>query len=107
VATTEEPEKARRRLAALRESFAKRIQTRATELGAAIAEARAGEAQGLERALSFAHRLAGTAGSYGWVAAGEAASELHRALDAAQHGGGWSAVDEAWQRFLGAVDTGG
>lgn len=67
---------ARDRLAALRNGFASRLRTRVAELERAVEGAMAGHDAGVERSEQLAHKLAGTAGSFGFQDVGEVAAEL-------------------------------
>ncbi|MBX7083831.1 MAG: Hpt domain-containing protein, partial [Nannocystaceae bacterium] len=73
--------------------FAARLPQRVAELEAAIARARAGERDGIADALTLAHRLAGTAGSYGHADVGHHAATIEGALQRAAVD--WTAVDGA------------
>lgn len=53
----------------------------------ALVEAAAANPATLPRAVAAAHRLRGTAGSYGFAAVGEAAGLVEEALEAAYDGG--------------------
>lgn len=75
-----ERERAQARFDALRAGFAVRLRERLAELDALVHRAREGSAEALGPALAAAHRLAGTAGSYGYPDVGEAAAALERAL---------------------------
>lgn len=67
---------ARDRLAALRNGFVERLRTRVGELERAVEGARAGDDGGVERTEQLAHKLAGTAGSYGFQEVGDVAAQL-------------------------------
>jgi|GEM_PF-2485153 len=73
---------ARDKLAELRNGFKARLRERVAELEAAVQSASAGEAGGVQRTEALAHKLAGTAGSYGFPEVGEAAAELEALCDA-------------------------
>jgi HPt (histidine-containing phosphotransfer) domain-containing protein len=73
-------ERAQARLDALRAGFAARLRERLAELEALVQRAHGGDAGALRPALAAAHRLAGTAGSYGYPDVGDAAAALERAL---------------------------
>ncbi len=68
------------KLAVLREGFAARLHTRIDELERALESAASGEHGGLARAETLAHRLSGTAGSYGFPNVGAAAAQLEAVL---------------------------
>jgi HPt (histidine-containing phosphotransfer) domain-containing protein len=67
-------------LAALRADYAAELPRLIRDLGALV-EAAAIDAAVLQRARDAAHRLRGTAGSYGFVAVGEAAGHVEDALE--------------------------
>lgn len=94
---TTDPGSARERLDALRERFAAGLRERVRELEALVRAAREGATgAAIAPALVAAHRLAGTAGSYGHPAVGEAAAALEAALGRiAEQGAGPAAWDEA------------
>ncbi len=68
------------KLAALREGFADRLRVRIEELELALESAASGEHGGRARAELLAHRLSGTAGSYGFPDVGSAAAQLEAVL---------------------------
>lgn len=103
---SDDRESARARLQAVRERFAARLAARVAELLAEIARARAGETD-LAGPIASAHRLAGTAGSYGYTEAGEHAAVVEDALHriVGDPGGAdavWTELDEALQRLQAA-----
>ncbi len=67
---------ARDRLAALRNGFSKRLHERIADLEIAVDAAGMGQSGAVRRVEAFAHKLAGTAGSYGYHGVGEVAAEL-------------------------------
>lgn len=67
---------ARDKLAALRNGFAARLRERVQELHDAVETACAQDDLGLPRTEELAHKLAGTAGSYGFLEVGEISAEL-------------------------------
>ncbi len=67
---------ARDKLAALRKGFATRLRERVQELEDAVEAACARDDLGVRNTEVLAHQLAGTAGSYGFLEAGEIAAEL-------------------------------
>lgn len=67
---------ARDRLAALRNGFAARLRERVQELHDAVESACSRDDLGLHHVELLAHQLAGTAGSYGFLEAGELSAEL-------------------------------
>lgn len=99
---TSDQRSARERLHELHTRFAAGLRERVSELDALVQAAReAATAAALAPALVAAHRLAGTAGSYGHPAVGEAAAALESALQrivehrAGAAGGEAAAWDEA------------
>lgn len=75
-----------RELALLRAEYAEALGAKVAELVACLGPERDGAA--LDRARQLAHRLAGTAGSYGLPHVGAAALALERALIRQQECGG-------------------
>lgn len=67
---------ARDKLAALRNGFATRLRERVGELADAVEAACSQHDLGVRQTEALAHSLAGTAGSYGFLEAGELAAEL-------------------------------
>ncbi len=67
---------ARDRLAELRRGFAARLRERVEELDAAVAAVDDRQAVAVSRVEHLAHKLAGTAGSYGFHEVGEIAAEI-------------------------------
>jgi chemotaxis protein histidine kinase CheA len=93
---------ARARLSALQERFVISLRERLDRLDALVHAARSGSTDGaLVEALVAAHRLAGTAGSYGHVEAGEAAAALEAALLRISEG---SPDPSAWDAALAALE---
>jgi HPt (histidine-containing phosphotransfer) domain-containing protein len=79
-------------LAALREGYAADLPALVASLAASIDLARREpSAESLRAARDQAHRIHGTAGSYGFAAAGKAAGRIEVALDA----GAWEEIDDA------------
>ncbi len=76
---TQDLEKA---FAALREEYARALPAKLDELGAALREAQSGDAEARARATALAHRLAGTAGSYGLTDVSAQAASVEQALNA-------------------------
>lgn len=88
------------RLAELRAGFGAKLAARLDELGQALERARAGEVAAREHALMLAHRLAGTAGSYGYAEASRHATIIEIAL------GEPGALDgAAWATVFAALDA--
>ena len=73
-------------LAELRTGYAAELPGLVRELGALL-DAAATDAGALARARQAAHRLRGTAGSYGFVEVGEAAGRIEDALEEGADGG--------------------
>ncbi len=90
-----------RALAALRAEFAVLLPGRITEVVDALERARASsDAEGDARAL--VHKLAGTAGSYGWGALSRALAEIEAELRVAGRPRDWARIDDALDVALGA-----
>lgn len=76
-----DPALAQSRLRELRARFGASLRERLDRLDSLLEAARSGSAEGaLAQALVAAHRLAGTAGTFGHIEAGEAAAALEQAL---------------------------
>ncbi len=95
-----DPDRARVQLHALQARFAASLRERLERLDGLVPAAREGSAEALGEALVVAHRLAGTAGSFGYQAAGEAAAVLERVLRSVADG---SAEASAWDEALAAL----
>lgn len=67
---------ARDRLAELRHGFAARLRERLAELEGAVDAAQSGRGEAVAKVEHLAHKLAGTAGSYGFHDVGAIAAEL-------------------------------
>ena len=81
----------------LRAEYRQGLPDRLAELRAALAAARSDPA-GLPEAHRVAHRLAGTAGSYGCHGFGEACGQIEDALAGALKGADpWARIDEAFK----------
>jgi len=81
----------------LRAEYRQGLPDRLAELRAALAAARSGP-EGLQEAHRVAHRLAGTAGSYGCHGFGEACGQIEDALSEALQGTDpWPRIDEAFK----------
>ena len=99
----------RARLAALDEAFAQKLSGRVAELGAALTAASAGDLAALRRAHHLAHKLHGSAGSYGLAEAGQAAALIEELLAPAVAEGGpaspdaWGRVEPALARLAGGA----
>lgn len=95
---SEERERALAKLGQLRDRFAGRLHERLTELGETVRRAHAEPTEGaLAEATAVAHRLAGTAGSYGFVEVGEAVAALERSLQRIAGG------QDEWEAALAAL----
>lgn len=96
--------RARAKLGQLKEQFAERLRRRLDELDALVVRASEEPGPGiLGEAIAAAHRLAGTAGSYGFVEVGEAAAGLERALQSIAGGRDeWPAANAAMARARAA-----
>lgn len=95
-----DPDDVQARFSALRARFAASLRERLDRLAALVAAAREGSPEGLAEAMVLAHRLAGTAGSFGHVEAGEAAAVLEDALRRISEG---SADPSAWDQAVAAL----
>lgn len=96
---------ARARLAFVRERFASRLAARVTELQEQVARAKKTERSWAEP-IALAHRLAGTAGSYGYVDAGAHAAAVEDALRRIESGETpWDELDAALQRLRDATSS--
>ena len=73
-------------LQALRAEYGARLGEKVRELTAAVERAQAGSAEALEEAYQLAHKLNGTAGSYGFGAVSTAAGRLEAVLRPAREG---------------------
>jgi len=93
-------DQARSKLTELRGRFEERLGQRLERLEQLVAAARHDATPGaLAEAIGVAHRLAGTAGSYGFVQVGESAAGLERALQRIAGGEDeWSAAEDALAR---------
>jgi HPt (histidine-containing phosphotransfer) domain-containing protein len=101
-------ERARQRLHELHARFAVSLRERVAELDALVEAARTGPLEAtLAQALAAAHRLAGTAGSFGHPAVGQAAAELEVALgrvrDEPHAEGAWDEIEAALARARACV----
>jgi len=96
--STDARDQALGRLGEVRERFAARLRLRLAELGELVEAAQRQASRGqLAEAVGAAHRLAGTAGSYGYVEVGEAAAGLERALQRIAGG------EDEWAAALDAL----
>lgn len=73
------------KLEALRANFGQRLRERVEELRLAVAAAAAHTDETRAHAESLAHKLAGTAGSYGFAQVSVLAGELEQLLQGAEH----------------------
>lgn len=92
---TDAADAAKARLAAVQAKFAGKLCDRIDELAAVLADAER-DATALPKAIELAHRLAGTAGSFGYGAAGEEAGALEAKLIALRDG----ADDRSWPETI-------
>ena len=91
--------RARTKLSELRGRFGERLGGRIDELETLVKRAHCERSPGaLAEAINAAHRLAGTAGSYGFVEQGEAAAGLERSLRRIAGG------EDEWDAALGALE---
>lgn len=91
---------------ALSAEYGARLEEKLRELTEAMERARAGSAEGMDAAYQLAHKLHGTAGSYGFHAVSGAARRLEVLLKPARDGKGapdWSAVEAARQELAQAA----
>ena len=91
-------------LAELRAEYEITLPAKLAELAGALHAARSaeGDARAFAQARLLAHRLGGTAGSYGFFEFGRAAARIEELFTEAQPGealprGGWDAVDRAFE----------
>jgi diguanylate cyclase (GGDEF)-like protein len=96
-------------LSAALAAYARALPGRLRELGDALRRARRdATAAALDEALLFAHRLHGTAGSYGFEAVGEAVGRIEAALREQAPAGGeveWPAIDRELDAAQSALGT--
>ncbi len=94
---------AKARLAAVRAKFAGKLRDRIDELAQVVAAAPA-DAEQVAKAIELAHRLAGTAGSFGYADAGAEALQLETQLisirDGAADAPPWADVDAQLRRVI-------
>ena len=95
-----DPEGAQAHLQALHARFAVSLRERVERLDGLVEGARGGARDALDEALVVTHRLAGTAGSYGYREVGEAAAALERVLRSIVGG---TADAGAWDEALAAL----
>jgi len=95
----------------LRVEYGAALPARAAELSSAVERLRAApdDAASLAHAVTMAHRLGGTAGSYGFTAAGEHAGRVEdelprtRATDPSERATAWAAIDVAMKSLAAAA----
>ena len=88
-------------LAALNAEYGKQLQERLATLSAAVEQARAGSREALDAAYHSAHKLHGSAGSFGFTSVGVAAGKLEVALKPALTGAGdWPAIESSLRELL-------
>jgi len=91
---------------ALCAEYGARLEEKLRELTEALERARAGNAEGMDAAYQLAHKLHGTAGSYGFHAVSGAARQLEALLKPARDGKtapDWRAVEAARQELAKAA----
>ncbi|WP_375771776.1 response regulator [Archangium gephyra] len=91
---------------ALCAEYGARLEDKLRELTGALERARAGSAEGMDAAFQLAHKLHGTAGSYGFHAVSGAARQLEVLLKPARDGKGaldWRALEAALQELAKAA----
>lgn len=88
------------RLAELRAGFGEKLLARLDDLAAALTRARAGDGIARTEARLLAHRLAGTAGSYGYAGASRHATAIEQALEV-----DGALDDAAWAEVFAALDA--
>jgi HPt (histidine-containing phosphotransfer) domain-containing protein len=97
-------------LAALRElqaEYGKVLPTLVATLAGALERAKGARSDGeaLEEVRLQAHRLRGTAGSYGFREVGEAAIRIEETVRAMQAGGEGAMPGDPWQELEGALEA--
>lgn len=91
-------------IAALSAAYGARLHEKHQELAAAVKRAQRGSSEALEEALKLAHKLHGTAGSYGFTQVSAAAGSLEKQLRRRRdEGSDWSAVHAALQELQSAA----
>lgn len=88
------------RLAALRVSYGAALPAKLAELGRALEEPMSGEA-----ARALAHRLRGTAATYGFSAVSEACAAIEARLEAGDHDGAMAAFAALTRGEAGSPST--
>ncbi|HEX8704323.1 MAG TPA: response regulator, partial [Myxococcaceae bacterium] len=95
------PEDLAAELAALNAEYGKQLKERFAALSAAVAQARAGSREALDAAYQSAHKLHGSAGSFGFIPVGVAAGRLEVVLKQARTGAGdWAAIETALRELI-------
>src|SRR3954471_1935004 len=97
----ERAEAVRTALAELRAEYVLELPQRVEELAAAIRRAR-GDWSNVEQVVSRAHKICGTAGSYGFASLSEAAGRIEAVFKAAS-GGSAPPPEAAWKEIEGAL----
>jgi diguanylate cyclase (GGDEF)-like protein len=88
-------------LAALNAEYGKQLHERLATLSTAVGKAREGSREALDAAYQSAHKLHGSAGSFGFASVGVAAGKLEAALKPARTGAGdWAAIESALRELL-------
>jgi HPt (histidine-containing phosphotransfer) domain-containing protein len=93
------------KLAAMRRGYTHKLRSRLETLRTSTARARDGDDAALERAVSEAHKLHGTAGSYGFAAVSSVIGEVEVALkriasEGAKSPAEWDGVLDRIERAL-------
>lgn len=91
-------------IAALSAEYGAKLPEKYHELAAATARAQQGSPEALEEALKLAHRLHGTAGSYGFAQVSAASGRLEAGFRQLRSGSGsWDSVQTALQELMAAA----
>ncbi len=86
---------------ALMQAFGKKLPGRLLELDTALGAARGGDLEAHQDAKRLAHKLHGTAGSYGYAQVSSAAGVLEAALERSEPD--WTQIDVAYALVKSAV----
>ncbi|WP_224242332.1 response regulator [Hyalangium gracile] len=91
-------------IAALSAEYGARLREKHQELADAVERAQLGVPEAMEESLKLAHKLHGTAGSYGFAQVSLAAGQVEKQLLQLRDGdGSWGAVHSALQELLAAA----
>jgi diguanylate cyclase (GGDEF)-like protein len=92
-------------LAAMNAEYGRHLRRRLASLTDALAKARAGSRDAVEAAYYDAHKLHGSAGSFGFVAVGEASGRLEVLVKPAREGRevDWDAIDAALRELAETI----